>query len=111
MPQTANPQHRNQITRKRTTVPQRVIGGNSSTQERRGFCVIETVRYCHQCLHRGDHVLLVSTVITDAANFHIAAIAKVPTSAFPARVVLAAVPAHADTLSLLPGGDTRAQGI
>jgi hypothetical protein len=50
--------------------------------------------------------LLVSTVIADATNFQILAIAKISATALATRVVLAAVPTYADTLPLPPRGNT-----
>jgi hypothetical protein len=55
--------------------------------------------------------LLVSTVIADARNFQIPAIAKISAPALATRVVLAAVPADTDALPFLPLGNTTAQFI
>ncbi len=52
--------------------------------------------------------MLVSTVIADAGNFEILAIAKISAPALETSVVLAPVPADADTLPLLPRGNTGA---
>ena len=92
-------------------MPQRVVGGDSSAQQRRRFGVLQTFRYRRQRLHGSHHVLLVSTVIADAANFQVPAIAEISAPALPTRVVLAAVPADADTLPLLPCGNTVAHFI
>jgi hypothetical protein len=50
--------------------------------------------------------LLVSTVIADARNFQIPAIAKISAPTLETCAVLAAVPADTDALSLLPLGNT-----
>ena len=50
--------------------------------------------------------MLVSAVITDARNFQVPAIAKISAPALETRAVVAAVPADADTLPLLPLGNT-----
>jgi hypothetical protein len=55
--------------------------------------------------------LLVATIVADACNFRVAAIQEVSSPAFGTRVVLPAMPADADTLSLLPSGDLGAQFI
>src|SRR5579862_7026057 len=55
--------------------------------------------------------MLVSAVITDARDFQIPAIAEVSSSAGSTGVVLAAVPADAGALSLLPSGNTGAHFI
>ncbi|SPE28870.1 hypothetical protein SBA2_410053 [Acidobacteriia bacterium SbA2] len=109
--QTANTLHRHQVARQRPTVPQRVVGGNSGAQQWCSFDVAQTVRYRRQGLDGSHHELLVPTVIADARDFHIAAIAEVSAPAGVARSVMAAVPAHANTLALLPGGNTRTEFI
>ena len=55
--------------------------------------------------------MLVSAVIADARNFHIAAIAKISMPARGTRAVLATVPADPDALPLLPVRNTGAQFI
>ena len=55
--------------------------------------------------------MLVSAVIADARNFQVPAIAKISAPALATRVVLAAVPADTDALSLLPLGNTGAHFI
>src|SRR5262249_42709661 len=111
MAQTTDPQHRNEVARRRAAVPQRVEGGDSSAEQRGRFGVTETFRHRRQCLHRSHHVLLVSTVIADAGNLQVPAITKISAPARDTRVVLTAVPAHAHALPLPPRGDTGAQLI
>ena len=107
--QTADTLHRDQVAGERAAVPQRVERGDSGAEQRRRFDGAQTLRYRHQRLHRSHHVLLVSAVIADARNFQIPAIAKISAPACETRAVLAAVPADADALPLLPRGNTRAQ--
>src|SRR5262249_42626650 len=106
--QTADPLYSDKVARKRTAVPQRVVGGNSRAEQRGCFDVAQGLRYCHQCLDRSHHVLLISAVIADAWNFQIPAIAKISTLALAAGVVVAAVPADAGALPPAPHGNTGA---
>jgi len=46
--------------------------------------------------------LLISSVVRDACHFGVAAVKETPTTALDTRVVLSAMPAYADPLSLLP---------
>jgi hypothetical protein len=55
--------------------------------------------------------LLVTTVVADAGDFDILAITKIAAAAFAAGVILAAVPAYADALAFLPGGDAGADFV
>ena len=55
--------------------------------------------------------MLVAAVIADAGNFHVYAIAKIAAAAVEAGIVMAAVPADADALALLPLGDIGAEFI
>src|SRR5579864_3521363 len=100
--QTADPLHCDQIARERTTVPERIVGGNAGAEQGCGFDITESLGHWHQCLYRRHHVLLVPSVIADAANFHVAAIAKISAPALPTCVVLAAVPTDTDALPFLP---------
>ena len=72
---------------------------------------LKRFRHRHQRLHRSHHVLLVSAVIADARNFQVPAIAKISAPALATRAVMAAVPADADALSLLPLGNTVTQFV
>jgi hypothetical protein len=49
--------------------------------------------------------LLISTVIADATNFQVLAIAEISAPALAARVVLPAMPTYAHALPLFPGGN------
>jgi hypothetical protein len=53
--------------------------------------------------------LLISAVVTDAGNSQIPAIAKISTPAGGTRVVLAAMPADANALTIVPGGNAGAE--
>jgi hypothetical protein len=55
--------------------------------------------------------LLISAVIADPWYFQVAAVAKISTPALATRVVVTAVPAHSDTLPVLPPGDARSKFI
>jgi hypothetical protein len=55
--------------------------------------------------------LLVSTVVADAGNFQIPAIAKIPAPALATRTILTSMPANADALPLLPRGNSSAHFI
>ena len=107
--QTADALYRDQVARERAAVPQRVVGGDSGAQERRRFDVAESLRYRHERFGRSEHVLLISAVVADARKFQVVAVAKVSPAAARTRAVMAAVPAHADALSLPPLGHTRAE--
>src|SRR5512134_2286388 len=108
MTESANTLHRHQLPRHRAAVPQRVVSGDSGAEQRSRVGVAQTLRDRRQCLNGRQHVLLVTSVIADARNLQIPAIAKVPPPARGARVVLAAVPTDADPLPLLPLGNTGA---
>jgi His Kinase A (phospho-acceptor) domain len=76
--QTANALHGNNVAWHGAAVPQRIEGGNSGAKKRSRFHVTQCVGNRGQRFHRSHHVMLVSAVITDARNFQIAAIAKIP---------------------------------
>src|SRR5271169_4559963 len=111
MAQTANTFDRDQSARRRAAVPQRVKGCDSGTQQRSRFGIAECVGYRRQRFDGSDHVLLVSTVVADARNLRVTAVQDASAPAFGTCVVLPAMPADADTLSLLPSGDPGAQFI
>src|SRR5713101_6411481 len=111
MAQTANTLDRDQSARRRAAVPQSVKGRDSRTQQRSRFDIAECVGYRRQRFDGSDHVLLVSTVVADASNFRVTAVQEASSPAFGTGVVLPAMPADADTLSLLPSGDLGAQFI
>ena len=111
VPQTADALHRNKTTRRRAAVSQRVKGRDSRTKQRRCFGVAQRVGYYRQCFDGSDHVLLISPVVADSCDFGVAAVKEVSTPAFETRVVTPTIPAHADTLSLLPSGDLGTQFI
>src|SRR5580704_19344563 len=92
-------------------MPQRIVGSNSGAKQRRCVHVAQTLRDRHQRLHWRQHVLLISAGIADARNLQILAVAKISTPARGTCVVLAPMPAHADTLPLLPHGNTFTHGI
>jgi hypothetical protein len=87
-------------------VSQRVVGGDSGAKQRSRFGVLQTFRDGHQGLDWRNHVLLVSTVVADAAHLSIAAIAKIASAALATRVVVPAMPTYTGALSLCPGGNT-----
>ena len=53
-----------------------------------------------------DHVLSVATVVVDASDFKVHAVAEIAAAAGEAGVVLPAVPPYADALTLFPGSNT-----
>jgi hypothetical protein len=55
--------------------------------------------------------LLISSVVADACNFRVAAVKEVTTPALETRVVLPAMPADTNALSLFPSDDLDAQFI
>ena len=59
--------------------------------------------------HRSHHVLLVSAVIADACDFHVLAIAKIPSTALETSAVVAAVPTDTSALALRPTRNTIAE--
>src|SRR5258706_6526829 len=68
-------------------------------------------RVCHlrQRFKGRVHVLGVAAVVVDASDFKLHAVAEIAAAAVEAGIVLPAVPAHADALTLLPRGDTWAE--
>lgn len=56
-----------------------------------------------------DHVFGVATVVVDASDFKVHAVAEIAAAAGEAGVVLPAVPAYADALTLFPVGDSWAE--
>src|SRR5581483_9901307 len=100
-----DPRHGNQVAGERTAVSQRVVRGDPGTEQWGCLDVAQTGWYRGQGLDRSNHVLLITSVVADAANLHVLAITKIATAALPARVVVATVPANANTLSFLPRGN------
>jgi hypothetical protein len=111
MAQTADALNGTKIAAHRAAVTERVIGGDSGAEDRRGFHVTERVRNGRQRFDWSHHVLLIAAVIANASNFQVLRIAKIFAPARTAGAVLAAVPADADALAFSPGCDIGANLI
>src|SRR5262249_49382299 len=107
--ETADALHSDEVAGERTTVPQRVVGGDAGAQQWCRLDVAETVRNRHQCLGGSHHVFLVSPVVADASDLHMPAVDEVATSALATGAIVAAVPADADPLADRPRGDAGTQ--
>src|SRR5205823_19333 len=101
--------HRDKVARQCATVTQRVKCGYARAEQRRGFGSVQAFGYRDKRFDRRQHVLLISSVITDTGNLLIPAIPKVSSPALETRAVMTTVPADTDTLSLFPLGNTGAQ--
>src|SRR5215469_9130419 len=69
--QAADTLHGDKIAGKSTALSKRPKRGNSGTEQRRSFGILQAYRYCDQGFHRSHHVLLVPAVVADAWNFQI----------------------------------------
>src|SRR6202050_1809289 len=92
-------------------MPQCVVSRDAGAKQWCRVDVPETIRYRHQRFHGSDHVLLVPSVIADATNFQVPAIAKISAPTFAASVVLPAVPADATTVPFFPHRNSLADFI
>lgn len=101
----------NQVAGKGAAVAQRVVGGDAGAQQRRCVHVFEAVGDGNERLDGSDHVLLIAAVVADAGDLLIAAIDKIAAAALATGVVVAAMPADAGTLALLPGSHTATDFI
>src|SRR5262249_50754443 len=69
----------------------------------------KTIGYGRQCFYRRDHILLIATIVADASDFHVLAIAKISAAAGETGAIVTAVPAYANALADRPAGNTRAE--
>src|SRR6266481_7338439 len=86
-----------------------MVGGNAGTEERRGFGGVEGIGHLREGFDGSDHVFGVAAVKIETGDFLLRAVGKIAAAAVEASVVLAAVPADADALALLPGSDAGAE--
>src|SRR5215468_10176458 len=111
MAEAADAFHRNKIAGRRAAVSQSIKRGDSRAQQRACFGITECVWYRRQCVDGSDHVFLISPVVADTCDFGVTTIEEASTPTFDTRVVSPAIPADANTLSLLPSGDLCAKFI
>jgi len=95
----------------RATVAKSVKGSDASAEKRGGLYGIEPVRHLRNGFCGGDHVFGIAAVVGDATDFLVDTIDEIAAAAWQAGSVMAAVPADADALALLPNGDARADFI
>src|SRR5262245_35318956 len=81
MAQAADSLHRDQIAWKRSAMAQRIVGCDARTQERRCFHGAQSIRQPYNRLGRRDHVLLITTVVTNTRNLEILAIPEISAAA------------------------------
>jgi hypothetical protein len=83
-------------------VAQRVVRGDTGAKQRGCFDVAQCLWYWHKSLDGSHHVLLISTVIANARNLQILAVAKVSAAALATSIVLPPVPSNTDSLTPFP---------
>jgi hypothetical protein len=111
MAQPTDSLHRDQIARARSRISQRVVNGNTRTQQRGGFIRGKIV--WHQCygLGRHQHVFGVSSVEMDRRNLLDLAVHEVAAAARSTHKAMPAMPTDAHALARLPLRDLRANCI
>src|SRR5262249_2799834 len=103
--------HRHEIIWRRAAMSKSVKSGDSRAQQRAGFGIVKCVRYHRQCFDGSDHVLLIASVVADACNWGVATVEEPSTAAFNTGIVVPAMPADSDALSLSPSGDRGAERV
>src|SRR6185369_15650271 len=108
MSKPANSMHRNQLSRARARISQRVVDRDTRAHERPCFLRRQFVRDGSKRCGRRDHVLSVASVEIEAGHLAIDAHREVAATAWFADKTMSAVPAYADSLPGLPPGDVLA---
>jgi hypothetical protein len=103
--------HGDRVTWARAAVAQRVERRDARTEERTGVRGVESVGDAGDGLARHDDVLRVATVVADPGDLALGAVQEVALATRVALEAVPAVPADADALSGLPGGDVGAHGV
>ena len=98
---TADTQHRDDVTRHRPAVAERIEGRDAGAEQRRGIDSAKLVGYRSKCVGRGHHRVGITPIIGDAGNAQITAVDQPAASAGLATTAMPAKPAHTDPL---PGG-------
>ena len=107
VPQPANSLHRDEIAGTRTAVPQRIECSDPGAQQRSSFRRIESIGNARYSLDWRDHIFLIATVEIKSSDCAFLAVRKIAGAAGRAGIVLSAMPANANAISLFPGGHTR----
>jgi hypothetical protein len=94
--------HRDQVAWQCARIQQGVVGVTSSAHQRRSIHIAKAVRNRNQCFDRSQHVLRITTVITEAGILLIAAKSKISPPALGASTVMAAMPSDANSLAFSP---------
>src|SRR5215471_16480672 len=81
---------------------ERIECSNSRAHQRGGFDIAERFRDVGQRFHGRHHEFLIASVVADTANLPVRAVHEIPSPAGETSAVLSAMPADADSLTLLP---------
>src|SRR6202022_1479519 len=99
---------RHGVARARTAVAERVVGGDSGAEQRRGFGGVQILGNARGGFVRDDDVLGVAAVVADAGDLLAFAVDEEALAAGVADEAMAAVPADAYPVALLPLGHVGA---
>jgi hypothetical protein len=99
------------MTRHSSSVPQRVVGGDTSAQQRRGFVVCQAIRNGGNSFGWRNHVLGIAAIKTECRDFLIATNDEIAAPAWITYEAVPSMPAHADTLAGLPLRHVWADGV
>jgi hypothetical protein len=111
MAEPANALNGDQIAGARTRVAERVENRDAGAKQRRGFGSGEFFGDRSHRLSGGDHVFLVTAVVTDGGNLFILTVNEVPAAAGITGEIMTAVPSDTDALAGFPVGDVGADSV
>jgi hypothetical protein len=109
--ETADPLHGHEIAGHCATIAERVVSGDSGAEQWRGIHVAEILWDGDKGFGGGQHVFLISAVVADPADFHVAAVFEVTAAALATCEVVSAMPTDSDALTFLPSRNTCTQLI
>src|SRR5262245_34339659 len=111
MAEAADPLDSDEVARQRPAVAQGVEGRDPGAEQRRGVRRIERFRQPGNRVHRSNHVLLISAVVTESCALHVGAVDESAAPARQASPVLTAVPADALSFAFRPLRHPRARQV
>src|SRR5215472_7780548 len=111
MAEAADPLDGDEISWASATVAESIESGDAGAKKRGSFSGVERVWHSGDSFGGSEHVFSVAAVIADAGDFFVHAGNEIAAAALQASSVVAAVPADADALTLVPIRDAGADFI
>src|SRR5215203_1190144 len=95
----------------RRGVTQRIVNRDAGTHEWTNLLRRQFIRHSRNCFRAHDHVLRVTAIEIDPGDLPIHAHSEIAAPALIADEIMAAMPAHTDSLTFLPLGDAAANRV